>query len=322
MMSKRILALLLCAILILAGSACGLLPGGEQASPPPAAPPEPEIPPPPPEFPVVVGSTTVLARPGRVVSLSPALTEKIYDLGLDGRLIGVSDFCDYPAAAVMRNEHCGTALMPDIDAIGRLRAHLVVSHIPLPDDCMAELRRMDIDVVVIPPAQSLGGLWESYIALARMFEGEYAGQEMGEMFTRSVDDWLQALSDAVHAQMIAQEAEPKPALYIRMMPFTVATGDTLENDFLSLIGLSNIAWEQTGWHYEELSREDLDSLEIIFFDEDEEFDRDNFSAETVGINSAVMERQSLRAFEQLLAMARHAWPDAGLPRWPPRITYS
>ncbi|MCL2069213.1 MAG: helical backbone metal receptor [Oscillospiraceae bacterium] len=344
-MLRHILTLLLCAVLILTGASCGLLDPGEEASPAPPEPTEPEIPPPPPEFPVRVGGTTVLSRPGRVVSLSPSITEKIYDLGLEDRLVGVSRNCDYPAAAELL-DRCGTAQMPDTETIGNLRAHLVVTEIPLPDEDRAELSRMDIDVVVIPRAQSLDGLRESYIGLARMFEGEHAGQEMGDMFVDAVWGWLSGLGAAVEAQMNAQDAQPKPALYIRMTleenaVGVVATGDTLENDIMSLIGLRNIAADQTGWYYpEELasgdSLPDFQALRIIFFDEEyippEDFGDSAFyrnlqavqSGLLLHIDSNIMERQSLRTFEQLLAMARseHVWPESDFPRWPPRITYA
>jgi len=35
----------------------------------------------------------------RIISLSPSITETVYALGLDDRLVAVTDYCDYPAAA-------------------------------------------------------------------------------------------------------------------------------------------------------------------------------------------------------------------------------
>ena len=37
--------------------------------------------------------------PERIISLAPALTEIVYSLELGERLVGVTDFCDYPPAA-------------------------------------------------------------------------------------------------------------------------------------------------------------------------------------------------------------------------------
>ena len=338
-MFRRIFALLLCIAMLMTGVACRENgPGNGQADPPQTEDNEP--PPPPPEFPVVVGGTTVASRPGRVVSLSPALTEKIFDLGLESRLVGVSDFCDYPAGA-LGLDACGTAQLPDIYTISRLRAHLVLSEIPLFPDDMDELSRLNINVVIIPRAQSLNELWNSYIALARMFEGEHAGQHMGDMFADIVGAWLESLGEAVRNEMHADEDSPGApyALYLRMLPFTVATGDTLESDLMQLIGLINIAADQSGWHYpEELaagySLEEFQAVQILIFDENyitpEDLSENEFfgalpavtSESYMIIDSAVMERQSLRTFEQLLDMARYVWPEADFPRWPPRIAFT
>ena len=47
-------------------------------------------------FPVSIGEIRIPERPERIVSLSPALTEVLCELGAESRLAGVSDFCDYP----------------------------------------------------------------------------------------------------------------------------------------------------------------------------------------------------------------------------------
>src|SRR6266849_411956 len=47
-----------------------------------------------------VGRTIRIRQPvQRIVPLAPSLTETIYALGLQDRLVGDTDFCDYPADA-------------------------------------------------------------------------------------------------------------------------------------------------------------------------------------------------------------------------------
>ena len=38
------------------------------------------------------------ASPARIVSLAPNITEILYDLGLEDRVVAVTDYCDYPPA--------------------------------------------------------------------------------------------------------------------------------------------------------------------------------------------------------------------------------
>ncbi|MFR9190851.1 MAG: hypothetical protein ACLVL7_11985 [Anaerotruncus massiliensis (ex Togo et al. 2019)] len=50
-----------------------------------------------PNWPVAIGDPHP-RKPRAAVSLSPALTEVIFELGAENQLAGVSDFCDYPPA--------------------------------------------------------------------------------------------------------------------------------------------------------------------------------------------------------------------------------
>ncbi len=61
----------------------------------------------------------------RIVSLSPAITETLYAIGAGPDLVGVSDYCNYPAAA-RKLPRTGTALTPGYEAITRLAPTLIV----------------------------------------------------------------------------------------------------------------------------------------------------------------------------------------------------
>jgi iron complex transport system substrate-binding protein len=60
----------------------------------------------------------------RVVSFSPALTEIIFALGQEGKLVGVSSFCTYPPAA---NELpvCGGLIDPNLELLAELNPDVV-----------------------------------------------------------------------------------------------------------------------------------------------------------------------------------------------------
>jgi iron complex transport system substrate-binding protein len=64
------------------------------------------------------------AAPSRIVSTVPGLTEILFALGLEARVVGVSDYCRYPAAATAKPK-VGSFLQPNIETITALRPDLV-----------------------------------------------------------------------------------------------------------------------------------------------------------------------------------------------------
>ena len=62
----------------------------------------------------------------RVVSLAPNLTETVYALGLEDKLVGDTIYCDTPAAAT-RKPHIGAPLTPSLEAIVALHPDLVLA---------------------------------------------------------------------------------------------------------------------------------------------------------------------------------------------------
>jgi iron complex transport system substrate-binding protein len=66
-------------------------------------------------------------RPGarRLVSLSPAITETLFEIGAGPEIVGVSDYCNFPEAA-RHLPRTGTALTPGYEAIVRLEPTLIL----------------------------------------------------------------------------------------------------------------------------------------------------------------------------------------------------
>jgi iron complex transport system substrate-binding protein len=61
----------------------------------------------------------------RIVSLAPSLTETVYALGLQDRLVGDTDYCDYPPAA-QKKQKVGGAVNPSIEEVAALHPDLVL----------------------------------------------------------------------------------------------------------------------------------------------------------------------------------------------------
>lgn len=66
--------------------------------------------------------------PRRVVSLVPSLTESMFDLGLGDCVVGITDFCIYPAQGVAGLPRLGGPKTADLQAILNLQPDLVMAN--------------------------------------------------------------------------------------------------------------------------------------------------------------------------------------------------
>jgi iron complex transport system substrate-binding protein len=89
------------------------------------------------------------AIPARIVSTSPSITETLFALGLGDRVVGVSNYCRYPAA-VASLPRVGTFLKPDAETIARLKPDLVFVHNG-PNNVLAQLGTLGVRTAVVNP---------------------------------------------------------------------------------------------------------------------------------------------------------------------------
>jgi iron complex transport system substrate-binding protein len=64
--------------------------------------------------------------PQRIISLAPSNTEILFALGLGDRVVGVTDWCDYPPEA-QQKEKVGSYNTPDIETILALNSDLILA---------------------------------------------------------------------------------------------------------------------------------------------------------------------------------------------------
>jgi iron complex transport system substrate-binding protein len=108
--------------------------------------------------------------PARIVSLVPSVTETIFALGGEARLVGVSDYCDWPPAARLK-PRVGGMVSPSLEAIVALRPDLVVgTDEGGREETFVQLRRLGVPVYVVHAHR----VAEMYDLIARV--GELTGR--------------------------------------------------------------------------------------------------------------------------------------------------
>ncbi|MEO8603154.1 MAG: cobalamin-binding protein [bacterium] len=98
---------------------------------------------------VLLGAPVSAAE--RIISLAPSVTETLFALGVGDRVVGVSTYCDYPAAAT-KIDHVGTFLQPNVERILVKKPDLVIA-VPSPGNQspVERLQKLGINVLVVNP---------------------------------------------------------------------------------------------------------------------------------------------------------------------------
>ena len=293
-MMKKLLALAAAALLLLAAG-CNNNP----------AEPEPK---PDPEYPVTVGNVTLTEAPTAVVSLSPATTEMVYDLGYGELLVGVSEYCTAPAAAVAK-PRMGSAYQPEVEKIKASGATLVLCTVQPTESTLTELQQAGAQVLVLPRADSVEGIKQNYRALGSLLAGNVTGTAAAETVSTAIDS---KLAEAT-AALSGMAAAPDATLLISY-PYRMATGDTLEGQLLAQVGFHCSGADYTNWLYPESELRALEP-DVIFCAEADEVETVKQSYEykvvaavkndkVMAIDFTAFQNQSLRMFDTLTEMAK------------------
>ena len=124
---------------------------GVKEPPAPAAAKEPQAPLQ--VFPITVTDSlgrkvTIDHLPQRIVSLAPSNTEILFALGLDDRIAGVTDFCDYPEKAKLK-QHVAGYMTPDLEKLVMIGPDLVLAESIHEKTVLPALEKVGLKVIVL-----------------------------------------------------------------------------------------------------------------------------------------------------------------------------
>ena len=169
--------------------------------------------------------------PARIVALAPSLTEIVYGLGEQGRLVGVCAQCDYPEEAT-KLPKVGGYLSPSVEAVLGVRPDLVLA-VPSPGnrEAVRALERVGVRVLVAAD-RTLNDLWTTIAAVADAL----GVPERGAAMTSRV----RADLEAVH-ERVAGLPTRRVLLVVGHRPLIVTGGGTLQDELLRTAGGVNVA---------------------------------------------------------------------------------
>ena len=184
--------------------------------------------------------------PQRIITLAPNLTEMIYSLELENKLIGNTLYCDYPDAA-KKIEKVGNLLTVNYEKIVTLKPDLVFITVEgNTKETYDKFHQLGIKIFVSNP-RNYGGIKKTYSDLGRIFQIE-------ERANNKIAKWD---STVAKISMSSKKYLQKSAMFvIDLKPLIVAGKNTFLNEFLQMCGLKNIA-EDSPVNYPMFSREEI-----------------------------------------------------------------
>ena len=200
-------------------------------------------------YPVILNDTEIAKAPEKIVSLTPAYTEILFEMGYGDKIVAVSDYCNYPEA-VEKLPKAASSANPDISAIKKLKPDLVITATPIVTKDKITLEAEGIKVLTITSPHTIEEFENIYKFFGLAFEGLFEGEAVGE----------KAFSD-IRKQLDAIKKTDLKFVYITAAS-TPAGGDTFESAILSLFG-TNCAKDSEGYSYKAGNLKD-NQPDIIF----------------------------------------------------------
>jgi iron complex transport system substrate-binding protein len=177
----------------------------------------------------------------RIVSLSPQITESIYILEAEVKVVGVSDFCARPKEVVVK-EKMGSPLRPDTEKIISVRPDMVLGsregNSPL---VMARFERLGVRVHYFDRPRTFRDLMDNFLTLARIVGKEEKGKEI--------------VAAALKALPSARSEGTRILWEVGAEPLIAASSTSFANDIIRLAGGTNII--QSEFPYPRINPEEV-----------------------------------------------------------------
>jgi iron complex transport system substrate-binding protein len=188
--------------------------------------------------------------PRRIISLAPSITETLYALNLDSAIVGVTDYCDYPPAALAKTKVGGLS-NPNFEQISSLDPDLIL--LSVAGNSQADYNRLSslgFRLFVTNPST----IMQLYRSIKNIGELSGAGPKADSVLAR-----LRFAQDSL--TLAARLRPPKRVLMLVSVRPLIAVGKgTFLHELIELANARNVA-EHAPVSYPIMSREHILTLQ-------------------------------------------------------------
>ncbi|AEB76063.1 ABC transporter substrate-binding protein [Clostridium botulinum C/D] len=255
---------------------------------------------------------TIDKEPTRIVSIAPNITETVFALGKGDRLVGRTDYCDYPESA-KKVTTIGSLTKPNIEKIVELKPDVVIASTHFKKDVLSKLEKLNIKVVVLYGVETFDGVYDTINKVGEVLNAKSQASKLVSTMKEKVINVTNKVKNA-----------SKPKVYYvvsygKMGDFT-ATGDTFIGKIIEMAGGINVAKDSTRWQYsiEKLVEKNPDIIICSkYFDTKKGIEMSNGykdlkavkNRKLIEIDNNLLDRQGPRIADGLDALAKIIHPD-------------
>lgn len=193
--------------------------------------------------------------PEKIISLAPAITEELYLLGVNEKIVGVTTYCKKPLEA-QNKEKIGTVMIPNIEKIVSLKPDLVLDLSMTYPRQIERLKNIGVRVVQFSQPKGFLEICSQFLVLGKIVQKEKEAEQIVTTAKNKVDSLRKD---------IKRLQKPKVFIQIGAEPLFTVTKDSFINDFIKYAGGINVAsGAKTGiYSREDVIRKNPDVIIIV-----------------------------------------------------------
>lgn len=193
------------------------------------------------KLPIGQGIFRVEDKVEKIISLSPGVTEKLYEIGAYSKLLARTDYVNYPEKA-LELPSIGSMYTPKVEKIIEMEPDIVIAETHFNEKILKKLTEAGIEVYGRESANKVEDILDFIIDLGIITDKYYEARGLNGTLLNKID----------RTQYVIRDIEKSPSIY-----YIVGTGkgeytagrDTFIADLIRLAGAENTADDVNGWSY-------------------------------------------------------------------------
>lgn len=177
--------------------------------------------------------------PETVISLQPSNTEILYALGVGNKVIGATDFDNYPEEA-KDVERVSDSMTINSEKIISLKPDAIIAYTIGDEAALKPLEDAGIPIFIIKSAVTFDDVYSDINQIAKVMGVTDKGEDLVKNIKKQIKDVEEKVASVDSKEKTYFEISPSPEIY-------TAGAETFQQEILASAGIENIFADQKGW---------------------------------------------------------------------------